>query len=251
MVGCSSVIVVAALAEQRLGRFASSSSRALASGMRCAGSLCSMRPRARPPPGNVGTNADQRRRLVEEDTSQHGGDVVSDKRWPTSQALEQHAAQRKDVGGRRDLPRAVRLFRCHIGRRADQHAAARDGGHGQARRAMPKSRILILSSWLSTTNRLVGFWIAVHDVAAMRHRQGLGDAPRQSQVSRTESGPLASRCARSRRPATPSPGSTGRRPSCRVRRTRRCRDDIARPEAGPRARSARLPDARPRCVEDL
>ena len=178
--------------------------RAAARRRPCAGSVAGARARAAASgrAARVQSGSRSRMRAIRSDT------VSPANAGRPVEALEQHAAERPDVGAPVDR-RAARLLGAHVGRGAEDHARA-----GSRRRVMvgefdevgvePASdRIALGEAEVEHLHRargrehdVAGLEIAVDDAALVRRLDRRGDLDRRRRAPRaTASAPRASRCA--------------------------------------------------------
>jgi hypothetical protein len=128
--------------------------------------------------GNVGIELARRRRIFGEDAREHRAPVFGGKRRAPGQALEQHTAEREDIGARIDVALAARLLRRHVAGRAEQAAGDGDGVEPVARHA--KVEHLDRAEVAADEKQVARLDVAMHHPARMGGADGVGGVGHQA-----------------------------------------------------------------------
>ena len=164
-----------------------------------------------------------------EDARDHVRDGLARERLAAGEALEEHAAERPDVGAPVDRL-AARLLGAHVGRGAEDHARAgarRAVSVGEADEvglrvepapapplASPKSSTLTAPA--GREHHVAGLEVAVDDPRLVRGLERGGDlaarprAPRRAAAARARAARRASRPRRTRAPGSGAPSASSR-----------------------------------------
>ena len=167
--------------------------------------------------------------------------MVAGERRAPREALEEHAAEREDVGARVDLAarRAPARAPCS---RACRAAARRASGERRpvATRAMPKSRTFARSTCAPARNRFAGLTSRWTTPRACAAPSASADAPTSATLSDDRERPaLEARCEALALEPLHGEVELARPRRCRARRSARSPDARARRGPAPRARTAR------------